>query len=133
MARHDSAIRAICDLTQKRWRILSSMGDHSLIGSELEVAGAWFQICFRNNDKLPVTFDNIHYGYSIIYNGETVSTGEWPPEGLTLHDSDQDFEQEIRCEFLIPGEKYQIYCWAQNGADMIEVNYTLSVPGYTLD
>ena len=133
MANHNSTIKAVCDLTRKDWKIISNLGNHSLLGNELELAGAWLQIAFRDNDKLPVNFDNLQYGYTISYKGDVIQTMKWPvTEDLKYISTDQDFDQIIRCEIFTPGKKHELYCWAKNGNDMIEITYTINAPGYTI-
>jgi hypothetical protein len=83
---------------------------------------------FCNNEKTPVTFDNLGFGYSLFLMEEKISEKSFPPEGIVYVYSDQEYIECFSFQDIAPEKEYFIKVWCRNSEEEWEESYAFSMP-----
>ena len=85
---------------------------------------------FRDNEKLPVEFDNLSFGYKLTKNDVTISEDSMPPEGIRYISTDQETVHSFEVGGIRGEEEYYITVWAENGGEKWEyiVLFIMPIP-----
>lgn len=114
-----SIIRATCDLASKQWFV-----DVTAIDTRMGT----IEIGFKDGDNPVVHFDNCKFGFSMTQGDRIVKAESWPLPGFCKVQTDQRVE-EMSSIFYDPSTEYNIYFWAENAGQRIEMIYPWGTPG----
>lgn len=109
------------DITTKTW----SFDEEELANSYIDI-----KFAFRENGNLPVVFDQMAFGYSLVLNSENISEESRPFSGMSYVSTDQDYIESFMVTGLIAGKEYTVNVWAENAGDIWQdsVNFILPFP-----
>jgi hypothetical protein len=85
-------------------------------------------IGFRDNDKLPVNFNNLKFGYEIILNNQEIFTYSKPDDGIDYICTDQYFIDSSYINNLFPDQEYSIRVWAENSEENWDQVFNFVLP-----
>jgi hypothetical protein len=117
-----SVIRVTGDLNYDQWIVENFFVDPRK--TEL-------QIGFRSlvNGDSYIEFNNLKFGFFLYYEGQTIQQGSYPPVGIKLISSDQEFIEQITLN-VQPDKTYQIHIWAENAGKFYDHRVDLEIPRY---
>ena len=97
-------LKAIADISKNIW----TFNEKPLSSYFLDL-----EIGFRDNENLPVFFDRLSFGYSMVLNDQIIFEKELPPPGCVYESTDQE---KIEGSYIsvIPGKQYTLNFWANN-------------------
>lgn len=86
------------------------------------------KIGFRNNGKLPVVFDQMSFGYSLMLGNNKISDDKMPPENVLYKETYEDFIHVFRVYDLIPQKEYTINVWTKNSDNFWDGSFSFILP-----
>jgi hypothetical protein len=127
-----SRIRVTYDFGTNEWDVKSYKLKETVFDSTREMLWTDVEIAFRKHGSQHIEFNGLRYGYEFKYKDEVLKSDSWPPEGITIHGTDQEVMQHVRYDDFLAGEFYKLYFWVIEDEEKREFTYTLKVPGYTV-
>jgi hypothetical protein len=117
-----SIIRVTGDLNYNQWAVEDFFTDPRVID---------LQIGFKSivHGDTYIEFVNLKYGFFLSENNVTIQQGSYPPIGIKLINSDQEYIDQIRLD-VNPDHTYQLHIWAENSGIFYEHKLTLAIPKY---
>lgn len=106
---------ATADLTTSTW----TLDENSVQNRDLML-----YISFVSGSDL-VEFDDLSFGIKITKGEEIGLEDEFPKNGTTYIQTDQEWLEHIRIFFDLEDQNYEIKLWANNGGEYFENTFTV--------
>lgn len=87
-----------------------------------------FYIGFKNNDGLPIYFDNLSFGISFIKDNKIIAEHKEPISGQNYLFSDQEIIHFFYIKELSLGQTYELSIWAENSNTRWEDRFFVTMP-----
>jgi len=113
-------MKLLADITTKTWLIEEEEGQFP--------DAVMLSIGFRDNGNLPVTFDNMSFGYSVFDKKLEMLSEQHPSNDIAYIATDQDYIHSSYVGSLAGDKTYTVNVWAENGGEKWEDSFTFSLP-----
>lgn len=110
-------LKVILDLKTQTWNI-----------EDIDDFNKTTEVLFGVRQVSPtVLFDNLKFGFTLLYNGNVVQEFSDPPVGTTYICSDQEYLKSIPIGVTY-NQTYTLLLWAENAGVRYEFDYTFTTP-----
>lgn len=109
------------DIASKTW----SIDEEELGYSFIEI-----KFGFRDNNSLPVIFNNLSFGYQLNLDSEKISEDSRPLPGISYVSTDQNFIELFTVSELLIGKEYSLNVWAENNGERWENTFIFFNPTF---
>lgn len=83
---------------------------------------------FTDSDGLPVFFDNLTFGISVLQGSTVIQEASFPENGLIYESTDQEFLVNVILSSVKLGMEYILNVWVNNAGEYWEQSFDLFLP-----
>lgn len=83
---------------------------------------------FTDSDGLPVFFDNLTFGVSVLEDSIIIQEASFPENGLIYESTDQEFLVDLVLNSVKLGREYTLNAWVNNSDEYWEQSFSLFFP-----
>lgn len=112
-------MKLIADIATKTW---------SRVDEENQSRFGNFFFGFRNNEQLPVSFNEMRFGYTLANSDGVINEDRSPLEGISYVSSDENYLYSNTVNDLVPDEEYVLSVWAENAGERWEEEFSFTIP-----
>jgi hypothetical protein len=110
-------MKLISDVTKKTWKRVDEQRDNPFF---LEIL-----FCFKDNENLPVSFNNLSFGASVLEKENVIYTFSEPQENFSYEYTDQEFIFSISLENFELEKEYILNAWSINNEEKWEDSFII--------
>jgi len=117
-----SILRVTGDLNYNNWELKDFFVDPREIDLQIGFKNMTYEGKF-------IAFNNLRFGFFLREAEKLIQQSTYPPAGMALLSTDQDFVEQIRLN-IQPDRSYKLHIWAENAGQFYELFVDLNIPKY---
>ena len=107
------------DIGKKNWIAEGLHTSHTTV---------YFYFSFRDNQSLPITFDDFSFGYTLYFGNQKISEIKKPTDGIKYISTDQEVFEVFAETHLGPEKTYTLSVWAKNSGETWKKDIEFTMP-----